>query len=318
MPVVRGDGARPPRLLILIGPTGTGKTETALEVAGRIDGEIIGCDAVQVYRGLDAGTAKASRRAREQIPHHLVDRIDPRHAYTLADYVRDAQAAIVSISGRGKVPLVVGGTGLYLRGLMRGIVPAPQPDPELRRRLRAMADRFGATRLHRWLARVDPASAKRLPPADVQRVTRALEIALGGETTWSERLRDEGTWSEGAERYASLKIGLDLDVAALDARLDQRVDSFYDAGLVQEIRELLAAGVPREANALKAIGYREILSALDAGRNPLEARDEIARNTRRYARRQRTWFRSEPNVVWINADDRAERLAERAVEMWGL
>jgi tRNA dimethylallyltransferase len=316
MPVDRSGSVRSPRLLIVVGPTGTGKTETAVEVAKRVGGEIVGCDSLQVYRGLDAGTAKPSARAREQIPHHLIDRIDPRAAYTLADYVRDAGKAIESISRRDKVPLVVGGTGLYLRGLMRGIVPAPRADPELRRRLRAMADRFGPQRVHRWLARVDPASARRLPAADVQRVTRALEIALGGESTWSERLRSEGTWNDAVERYGSLKIGLDLDVAALDARLSARVERFYEAGLVREIRELLAAGVPREANAFKAIGYREVLNALDGGRNPLEAREEIARNTRRYARRQRTWFRSEPDVVWLDAAEGATSLTERIVEMW--
>ena len=304
------------RLLILIGPTGTGKTETALAVARRLDGEIVGCDAIQVYRGLDVGTAKVSARERRAVPHHLIDVADSTAAFTLADYVREADVAIRSIVGRGKVPIVVGGTGLYLRGLMRGIVPAPPADPELRRRLRAMAARFGAKRLHRWLARIDPASAERLAPTDVQRVTRALEIALGGETTWSDRLRDEGTWSRGVERYESLKVGLDLDVATLDARLDERVERFYEAGLVREIRELLDAGVPREAGAFKAIGYREVLEAIDEGRNPFEAREAISRNTRRYSRRQRSWFRNEPEVTWLDAAHGPESLAERIVEMW--
>jgi len=304
------------RILILIGPTGTGKTETSLEVARRLDGEIVGCDAIQVYRGLDIGTAKVSARERGAVPHHLIDAADPTAAFTLADYVREADVAIRSIVGRGKVPIVVGGTGLYLRGLMRGIVPAPPSDPELRRRLRSMAARFGAKRLHRWLARVDPASAERLAPADVQRTTRALEIALGGENTWSDRLRDEGTWSGDVERYESLKVGLDLDVATLDARLDERVGRFYDAGLVREIRELRADGVPREARAFKAIGYREVLEAIDQGRNPFEAREAISRNTRRYARRQRSWFRNERDVVWLDAAEDPASLAERIVTMW--
>jgi len=250
------------------------------------------------------------------VPHHLVDVADATAAFTLADYVREADTAIRSIVDRGKVPVVVGGTGLYLRGLMRGVMSEPPIDPELRRRLRSMADRFGARRLHRWLARLDPISAERLAPTDVQRITRALEIALGGETTWSDRLRDEGTWSRGMERYDALKIGLDLDVATLDARLDKRVDRFFESGLVREIRELLAAGVPREVNAFKAIGYREVLEAIDEGRNPFEARDEISRNTRRYSRRQRTWFRNEPDVVWLDAADGPAALAERIVEMW--
>jgi tRNA dimethylallyltransferase len=304
------------RLLVLIGPTGTGKTETALRVARRIEGEIVGCDAIQVYRGLDVGTAKVSARERAGVPHHLIDVADPTAAFTLADYVREADAAIRSIVGRGRVPVVVGGTGLYLRGLMRGIVPAPPADLSLRRRLRSMAARFGVKRMHRWLARLDPASAERLAPADVQRVTRALELALEGEKTWSDRLRDDGTWSRGVERYDSLKVGLDLDVATLDAHLDERVVGFYEAGLVREIRELLAAGVPREAGAFKAIGYREVLGAIDEGRNPFDARDEISRNTRRYSRRQRSWFRNEPDVVWLDAAYGPESLAERIVEMW--
>jgi tRNA dimethylallyltransferase len=316
MTATEGPAVRRPRLLVLIGPTGTGKTETALEVARRLDGESVGCDALQVCRGLDAGTAKAGAEQRREVPHHLIDVADPRTAYTLADYVHDAETAIDSIAHRGKIPLVVGGTGLYLRGLMRGIVPAPRADPDLRRRLRSMADRFGAERLHRWLGRVDPPSAERLAPADTQRITRALEIALSGETTWSERLRDEGTWSRGTERFESLKIGLDLDTATLDARLGERVERFYEAGLVNEIRELLASGVPREANAFKAIGYREVLKAHEEGRNPFDARDEIARNTRRYSRRQRSWFRNEPGIVWLDAADGLERLAERILEMW--
>jgi len=311
----RGTGRRA-RLLVVIGPTGTGKTATALEVARRLDGEIVGCDALQVYRGLDVGTAKASARERGKVPHHLVDVADASTAFTLADYVREADAAIRSIVEHGKVPVVVGGTGLYLRGLMRGIVPAPPTDPELRRRLRAMAARFGTRRLHRWLERVDTVSAERLAPTDVQRITRALEIALGGETTWSDRLRDEGTWSRGVERYDSLKVGLDLDVATLDARIGERVERFLEAGLVREVRELLAAGVPRAANAFRAIGYREVLQAIEEGRNPFEAREEISRNTRRYSRRQRTWFRNEPDIVWLDAAEGPEALAERIAGMW--
>jgi tRNA dimethylallyltransferase len=304
------------RLLALVGPTGTGKSRTAVEVARRLDGEIVGCDALQVYRGLDVGTAKPTPAERAGIPHHLIDVADPRTGYTLADYIRDADAAIRSIAGRRKVPLVVGGTGLYLRGLLRGIVPAPPVDPELRSRLRAMGRRFGPARLHRWLARVDPSSAERVAPADIQRVTRALEIALGGKTTWSERLREGGTWDGRVERYDALKIGLDLAPKRLDDRLDRRVASFFTAGLVREVRELRDSGVPREANAFKAIGYREVLRAVDQGRNPDDAQAEIARNTRRYSRRQRTWFRGEPGLVWLDAADDPGALADRIAALW--
>jgi tRNA dimethylallyltransferase len=285
-------------------------------VAVRLDGEIVGCDALQVYRGLDAATAKASPADRRRAPHHLIDVAEPGTPYTLADYVRDAGRAIDSISRRGKVALVVGGTGLYLRGLLRGIVSAPPTDPELRRRLRSMSERFGPPRLHRWLARLDPSSAARLAPADTQRVTRALEIALSGGTTWSERLRHEGTWTSGAERYECVKVGLDLDPDRLDVRLAARIEGFYGAGLIREVRELLESGVPRTANAFKAIGYREVLQALDEDRDPTTVGEEIARNTRRYSRRQRSWFRKESGIVWLDAAAGPRALADRIVELW--
>ena len=305
------------RILVLVGPTGTGKTETALLVARTLGAEIIGCDAVQLYRGLDTATAKATPAEREQVPHHLVDVADPRRDLSLADYVRAAEKAILEITERGRVPLIVGGTGLYLRGLMRGIVPAPPRDPVLRQRLRAMATRFGPARLHRWLGRLDPASAARLPGADTQRIVRALEIALGGRGTWSERLMREGTWKRGAERFDSLKIGLDMDRRLLDGKLRDRVNAFFAAGLVEEVRDLLAAGVQREANAFKAIGYREVLSALETAQDPRQVVEEVFRNTRRYAKRQRTWFRKEPDVIWLDASQGPRVLSERIVGLWG-
>lgn len=307
---------RAPRLLVIAGPTGTGKSETATRVALRIDGEILGCDAVQVYRGLDAASAKPSAEARALVPHHLIDFVDARRSYTVADYVRDAEIAIAEIAARGRVPIIVGGTGLYLRGLLRGIVSAPPVDPEVRRRLRAMASRHGSARLHRWLVGVDPDSARRIHPGDAQRVTRALEIALGGGTTWSERLRREGTWHAGIERFAALKVGLDAEPERLDARLAERVAAFFDAGLVPEVHRLLAAGVPRHANAFKAIGYREVLSAIERNGDPATVGDDVVQATRRYRRRQRTWFRREVGMVWLDAASAPDALAARIVELW--
>ena len=318
MSSVRGEDVarRGPRVLVIAGPTGTGKSETATRVAVAIGGEIVGCDALQVYRGLDAATAKPSPVARVLVPHHLVDFVDPRRSYTLADYVRDAEAVVAEVATRGRVPIVVGGTGLYLRGLLRGIVSAPPVDPGIRARLRAMTSRHGPARLHRWLAHLDPESAGRIAPGDAQRVTRALEIALHGSATWSERLRREGTWQTGVERFETLKVGLDTEPERLDARLPQRVDAFFDAGLVAEVRGLLAAGVPAQANAFRAIGYREVLSAIEDHRDPAGVRDDIVNATRRYRRRQRTWFRREPGIVWLDAASGPEALAGRIVEMW--
>jgi tRNA dimethylallyltransferase len=304
-----------PRLLVILGPTGTGKSEVAIGVAERLDGEIVGCDALQVYRGLDAATAKPDAEALRRVRHHLIDSLDPRTDSTLADYVEAAEAAIDGILARGKLPLIVGGTGLYLRGLLRGIIAAPARDTALRDRLRRIIERGGALRLHRLLARLDPVSAARVPRADAQRLVRALELAQRGPS-WSERLAAGGGWREEAERYPNLKIGLDLPRQAHAARIEARVEGFFQAGLVQEVKGLLASGLPREANAFKAIGYREVLAALDRGEAPESTREEICRKTRRYAKRQRSWFRREPGIVWLDAATPREQLVERIVDAW--
>ncbi len=285
-------------------------------LAERLGGEIVGCDALQVYTGLDAATGKPSPELRRRVPHHVVDFADPRRDFNLADYVRAAEEAIRGVVSRGRVPIVVGGTGMYLRGLLRGVVDSPARDDVLRERLRTIAARRGSSRLHRWLGRLDPSSSARIAPADTQRVVRALELALAGGGTWSERLLREGTWSSGRERYLSLKVGLDMDRAALAERLSERVDRFFDAGLVAEIRSLLAAGVPESANALKAIGYREVLASLRAGEDAEAARDAVKTSTRRYAKRQRTWFRGEPGIVWLDAALGPERLASCIAALW--
>jgi tRNA dimethylallyltransferase len=304
-----------PAILVVVGPTGTGKSLVALEIARRLGGEIVGCDALQVYRGFDAATAKPSLAARQLVRHHLVDCFDPRRDCTMADYVREAEHVIAAVAARGRLPIVVGGTGLYLRGLLRGFIDAPARDEALRARLARIVDRGGAPRLRGWLLRHDPASAARIGEGDVQRLVRAVELSRAG-ASWSERLRRSGTWQAPAERYRSLKIGLDLAREELEARLSARVLSFFAAGLVEEVQGLLQSGVPRSANAFKAIGYREVLEALDAGRDPAAVHDEVCRNTRRYAKRQRTWFRSEPDVIWLDASAPVEALAGRAASLW--
>ncbi len=309
-------GGAATRLLIVTGPTGTGKTETAIRVAEALDGEIVGCDALQVYRGFDAATAKPTAEQRARVAHHLVDVVDPRRDFSLADFVGLAEQAIGEIAARGRVPLVVGGTGMYLRGLLRGIVPAPSRDAALRARLKRLADRFGSPRLHRLLARRDPASAERVMRGDTQRIIRALEVALLGGGTWSEVIAERGTWRADDDRYPALKIGLDGERELMNRRINERVDAFYRAGLVDEVRRLLAEDVPPTANAFKAIGYREVLRTLDDAPDSADVREEIRRNTRRFAKRQRTWFRKEPGLVWLNAEEGAEACARRIVRLW--
>ena len=303
-------------LLVLVGPTGSGKSDLALMLAERLDCEIIGCDALQVYQGFDAATAKPSIEDRQRVPHHLIDCIDPASDFSLADYVRLADDAVAQIAQRGNLPFVVGGTGMYLRGLLRGVIPTPPRNTELRDRLRAIVRRGGARRLRAWLKRMDPESARRIPAGDLQRTIRAIELGYSPGQSWSERLRGGGTWDAERERYPALKVGLAIDPERAAERLDARVDAFFESGLVDEVQGLLAEGLSPTANAFKAIGYREVLSALQHGEDAQSVRDEVKRKTRRYAKRQRTWFRRESDLHWLDGHAEPQWLVARIVELW--
>ncbi len=297
--------------MVVAGPTGTGKSRLAVAVAQRIRGEVVGCDALQVYRGLDAATAKPSLAERSLVRHWLIDCADPRRDYSLADYVRDADAAIADILARGLVPVVTGGSGMYLRGLLKGIVAAPPRNPALRARLGKLVARFGAPRVHRLLGSFDAASAARIGPEDAQRIVRALELALSSWETWSGRLLREGSWSRAAERYDALKYGVDVERELLATQLAARVDAFFAADLPGEVERLLDEGVPATANAFKGIGYREILIARREGRDPASACEAIVVATRRYAKRQRTWLRKEAGLVWLDGAEDVSTLSAR-------
>lgn len=303
-------------MLVVCGPTGSGKTEVAIELARSLDGEIVGCDALQVYRRFDIATAKPSAEQRSTVPHHLIDQQDPGRAFTLADYVHHAERIIHEIAERGRQPIVAGGTGMYLRGLLRGILDDASRNVELRDRLVAFRQRHGAEKFYRLLCCWDPESGARLHAADSQRCVRALEMLLASGQSWSRRLDRQGTWSDGIERYPNAKFALQFDSVRLARRLERRVESFFELGLVAEVEAILQSGVPASSNAFKAIGYREILKARNAGLDPQTALPEIQRNTRRYAKRQRTWFRSEPGVVWIDAERSARAVADEILEHW--
>jgi tRNA dimethylallyltransferase len=296
------------RVLVIAGPTASGKTALALELARRLEGEIVNADSQQVYRGLDVGTAKPSRAERAAVPHHLLDVVDPGEGMDAARFAALAEVAIAEIAGRGRLPIVAGGTGLYLRTLLHGVVAAPGRDPALRAQLEEEADRLGRPAVHERLRVIDPAAAARIRPNDLVRVIRALEIAAGGATS-----------SELHARHAFQEDRCDAEILALDpprpelhARIDARVREMFAAGLLDEARALLAAhgGVlPRRL----PIGY---LEAAQCVRGELAVEEAIRRVQvahRRYARRQIIWLRKERGVEWLRPPYDAEALARRVV-----
>ncbi|HWV37618.1 MAG TPA: tRNA (adenosine(37)-N6)-dimethylallyltransferase MiaA [Vulgatibacter sp.] len=300
-----------PRLYAIVGPTASGKTALALEVAARLPVEIVSCDSQAVYRGLDIGTAKPTAAERAAVPHHLVDVADPADDFSAATYVRLADAAIADIASRGRIPLVVGGTGLYLRSLLRGIFEAPPKDEALRRSLEARAAEEGTQALHRELAAVDPAAAARIAPADRVRIVRALEVhRLTGRTISEHHALHRG----GERRYRAAVFGVTPPREELARRVAIRARRMFDEGLAEEAAAL--ARDPRVRARLEGImGYREAL-LLAAGKLSREEAIERTRlEQRRYAKRQLTWFRGMREVEWLewppSADTIAARIARR-------
>ncbi|MDW7982611.1 MAG: tRNA (adenosine(37)-N6)-dimethylallyltransferase MiaA [Thermomicrobium sp.] len=295
-------------VIAVVGPTTVGKTATAIRLALEFDGEVVSADSRYLYRGMDIGTDKPSLDERRGVPHHLIDVADPRDDYSLALFQRDARAAIEAIHARGKLPIVAGGTPLYLRALLEGwrIPPAP-PNPELRALLELRVRTEGPHVLHQELARIDPRAAARIPPQNVRRVIRALEIfhATGRPMTELEG-RDPPPWRV-------LWVGLTMPRDRLYRRIDERVDRQIARGLVDEVRRLLAAGVPADAPAMTALGYRQIVQYLQGTLTLAEAVDRIKFDTHRYARHQWTWFRRMEQVEWydVTRDGWYEALRER-------
>jgi tRNA dimethylallyltransferase len=306
--------AGPPELLVVLGPTATGKSDLAVRLARRLGGRVINADSVQVYRGLDAGSCKPPPEARESVPHYLIDVADPARPFSAGDFARMAEQAIAECRAAGAVPIVAGGTGLYLRALLHGLAPMPPRDDAVREALYTRARESSPATLHAELALVDPETAGRLGPNDLQRVVRALEVATLTGRPLSHHIRTEA-FDPG--RMVSLKIGLALDRGILNDRIDRRVDAIFEAGLVEEVRGLLRGGVPPGANAFKALGYREVIARLQEGGDPGQARELVKRNTRRYARRQMVWFRKEPGVIWLDVGEGLDAAEKRAAVLWG-
>ncbi len=290
-------------LIVIAGPTGSGKSDLALRLALKLDGEILNYDSVQIYRGFDIGSAKPSREQRAVVPHHLFDVADAGDELNAADYGRAAREVCADIDRRGKRAILAGGTFFYLRALLSGLPEMPGRDEELRARIRAIArEARGQERLHRWLSKIDPRSGRKIAPADRHRVERALEV-------WITTGRPISSWERNeAEELPSIKIALSVDRARLTTMLDARVERIYAAGLVDETRALLER-YPADARPFGTIGYKEAVAVVRGEITEADAIAETRRRTRAYAKRQMTWLRSERNVHWVDAGNRDEAFA---------
>ena len=299
-----------PLVLAVVGPTASGKSGLGLTLASTFGGEVVNCDSTAVYRGFDIGTDKLSQEERRGIPHHLIDIADPTEVYTAARFAADAASAIRSIHARGRLPILVGGTGLYYRALVRGLFPGPGADEELRARLTRVADRRGAARLHRMLGRVDTQAASRIMPADRKKVIRALEVFFLTGTPLSGHL--DATVSLIADcDVLTVALALPPDLTA--ARVERRVDQQFERGIVEEVRALLASGLPREARPFGGLVYRQVIELLDGIRDEAATRALIATANRQYARRQLIWFRKEPNLRWFAGPGEDPDVASRVM-----
>jgi tRNA dimethylallyltransferase len=308
-----GAGGRPrPRLVAILGPTAAGKSALGIALARQVDGEIVACDSTAVFRGIDIGTDKVPLDEQQGIAHHLVDVADPTEVYSAARYAHDASAVIRAITARGRVPIVVGGTGLYYRALVRGLFPGPARHEGLRAALERLAAERGVGELYRWVRRLDPGSAERIQPRDAKRLIRALEVALVSGVPMTAHFA--ATTSPLAD-YDVLAIGVRLPSAETAARVARRVDQQFDRGVVDEVRRLLAAGVPPTAQALSGLVYRQVVEMLEGVRDEPATRELIVRENRHYARRQLIWFRKEPSLTWLDGPGEAPAATARTVEL---
>jgi tRNA dimethylallyltransferase len=288
-------------LVIILGPTGVGKSRTAVHLATVFPGEIVNADSIQVYRGFDIGTDKPPAGFLAAVPHHLIDVVGPEIQFTAADFVKRALEAAADIHSRGRVPFIVGGTGLYLRALVNGLFPGPGRNPELRTALETEAREKGLGELFRRLEGVDPAYAQKIRSRDRVRIIRALEVFQSTGIPLSEHFSRTRSPVGG---YGLVRVGLNLERNVLYGRIEDRVERMFERGLVEEVRGLLEEGISPDAPPFRALGYRHVLDAL-AGRITVdEAKELTVVDTRHYAKRQLTWFRKMEGVSWFSPEDR--------------
>lgn len=284
------------RLVSIVGPTASGKTDLAVRLAERVDGEIVNADSMQVYKDMNIGTAKPSLELRQRVPHHLLDIVTPEVNFTASDFRRQASAAIADIHQRGKKVVLVGGTGLYIRALLQGLVDSPSGDQAIRDELIGLADRIGNEGLLKQLAEVDPVTAERLHPNDRVRIIRALEVYRQTGRPMAEFRAEHGF---ADYRYDCLKIGIHVERQELYRRVDRRVEEMMAAGLLSEVEELLRCGYHRDQKAMRSIGYKEVCAAIAGEYSLDQAVQLIKRDTRHYAKRQMTWFNKENGIKWV-------------------
>jgi tRNA dimethylallyltransferase len=282
-------------IICIAGPTASGKTALAVELAKEFNGEVVSCDSMYVYKYMNIGTAKPTAAEQQGIPHHMIDVAEPDEDFSVSRYCEMAAPIVDDIISRGKTAIIAGGTGLYMDALIKGNTFAPYPSTGCRERLEAQCDEMGMEYMQNLLASIDPEAAIRIH--DRKRLIRALEVYYEtGETITAHNLRTQAI----PPRYSPLWLGLDFeDRAELYRRIDSRVDVMLEAGLVEEIKELLSRGIPAKCTALQAIGYKEFIAALEGEMTVAEAADQVRQSSRRYAKRQLTWFRRNENMNWI-------------------
>ncbi len=303
----------PQKLLIICGPTASGKSDLALRLANELDAEIINADSMQIYRGMDIGTAKPTPEQRRETPHHLIDVADPDQPFSAADFASAADAAIREISAQGKRIIVVGGTGLYIRALLKGLVDSPSGAGEIRQALQQEARDLGNEAMLEKLRLVDPELAGRIHPNNLVRIIRALEVHRLTGVTLSHYQQDHGF---SAKRYESLQIGIRVERQELYQRIETRVDRMLEQGLLEEVRHLLAGGYGPESKAMRAIGYKEAVAFLSGEYSLEEAALLIKRDTRRYAKRQLTWFNADPEIIWLEYPEKFDTILQHAIEFF--
>ena len=290
-----------PPVIVLAGPTAVGKTGLSLQLARRLNAEIVSADSMQVYRGMDIGTAKASPAERSLIPHHMIDEADPSEDFSIARYVSLAREKIRKIHEKGKLPLIVGGTGFYIQALLKDLdFEGENVSAERREKYRQLAESEGPAALHRLLRQADPVSAEAIHPNNVKRVIRALEYFEENGEPISVLNRSQ---EEQESPYRVLYLVLDLPRQELYRRIEKRVDQMMEEGLVEETRRLLEKGIPEDATAMQSIGYKELADYLKGSGSKEEAADRIKLASRHYAKRQLTWFRREKEAVWIRKNE---------------